>query len=764
MLGLLIFSWALVSLAAAQPAVETPRTIRVVTDNDFAPYSFQADDGTPHGILIDQWRAWEKKTGIKAEVHAMNWGEALRRMRAGEFDVLDSVVETPERLEYLDFTEPYAHIEASIFFRTDISGIADIASLRGFPVAVKAGDQRIDKLRQGGVTTLIPFRNIREMVEAARQRKINVFMADAPAAHYVLNKTGIQAEFRQSAAIFRDELRRAVRKGDANMLRTVADGFAAVDPDELRQIDEKWFGSPIAGYSRYLVYAAYLAALAMLLVASLAGWNRMLRKGILQRTAALSESEQRFRQIAESIREVFWMTTPSLDQVLYVSPGYVNIWGRSLESLRQEPRSFLDAIHPEDRERAFGILERQREGGFEVEYRVVRPDGSVRWIRDRGFPVKDASGKTYRVVGLAEDITERKKVGEALRQSEFDMAEAQRVARLGNWTFDIAADTVRWSEELYRIFDIEHSAFGGNYEAFLSRVMPEDRRRVQQANATARSSGQPYEVEYDVKIRTGERKHIRELGYAMMDPSGAVTSLFGTAQDVTERKNAENALRASATQLQALSRRLVELQESERRELARELHDRVGQNLTALKINLEILRPSFAAPGNDASRARVDDAAALLESTMDVIDNVMSDLRPPMLDDHGLVAALDWYARNFSARTGIAVAVRDDGPTMRPPAQVGIALFRIAQEALNNVAKHARARRVEIAFDHANGEYAMFVQDDGIGFDGVDDPSIKPNPRLGIVTMRERSQAIGGRFDVRALPGGGTRLAVRVPV
>ena len=350
---------------------------------------------------------------------------------------------------------------------------------------------------------------------------------------------------------------------------------------------------------------------------------------------ALRESEEKFRQLAENIREVFWMTTPAMDELLYVSPAYESVWGRSVESLRQRPRSFMEAIHTEDRERVVGILERQRERGFEVEYRVVRPDGSVRWVRDRGSPVKNQAGKVYRIVGVAEDITERKHAGDALRRS--------------------------------------------------------------------------------------------------------------------------------AAELQALSRRLVELQESERRQLSRELHDRVGQNLTALEINLDILQTGLASHGSDEVRARVADSAALLEATMDTIENVMSELRPPMLDDHGLAAALDWHARNFSMRTGIAVAVRGGEPVVRPALQVEIALFRIAQEALNNVAKHARARRVEIALDHANSECVMSVQDDGIGFDDAAIASDKPKPGLGMVTMRERAQAVGGHFEVRALPGRGTQLTVRAP-
>jgi PAS domain S-box-containing protein len=763
-LRLVILSVTLVSLGlAAQVAVQTPRAIRVVLDNAYAPYSFQLDDSSVQGILVDQWHAWEKKTGIKVDIYALDWGDALRRMRAGEFDVIDSIVETAERREYFDFTPSYATVKTSIIFRNDISGITDLASLKGFAVGVKAGDQHVDTLAANGVTTVVPFRNNEEIIEAAKEHKINVFVVDAPSAVYLLNKMGVEADFRTSAPLFRDELRRAVRKGDATLLRIVSEGFAAVEPRELTQIDEKWFGRTFSGNRRYLTYAGYATVAATLLAAGLAGWNRSLRKGILQRTAALAESEQRFRQFTENIREVFWMTTSHLEEVVYVSPAYESVWGRSLESLHRQPRSFMAAIHGEDRERVVSIIEGQREQGFEVEYRIVRPDGSVRWIRDRGFPVKDTSGKVYRVAGIAADITERKHADEALRQSEFELAEAQRVASLGSWSLDIATGTVRWSEELFRIFDVDKAAFGDTYDAFLSRVHPDDRSHVLAVNAEARSSGKPFVVEYRVLVQSGRLKHVRELGFARTDSAGVVCGLFGTAQDITERKLAENALRDSGIQLQALSRRLVELQEHERKELARELHDRVGQNLTALRINLEILQPALASQGNDDIRTRVADSAVLLESTMGSIEDVMSELRPPMLDTHGLLGALQWHARNFSKRTGTMVAVHASVATTRPAPQVEIALFRIAQEALNNVAKHARAGRVDITLDQANGECVMSVCDDGIGFDGVGDTTGKAKAGLGIVTMRERSQAVGGRFEVRALPERGTQLTVRVP-
>src|ERR1700682_490621 len=317
--------------AVAQTAVETPRTIRVVLDNNYAPFSFQSDEGKLQGILVDQWQAWEKKTGIKVEMHAMDWGKALRRMRAGEFDVIDSIVETAERRDYFDFTPPYTTIEASIYFRSDISGIRDLASLKGFPVGVKTGDQHIDQLKANGVTTVLLFPNNDAIIEAAKQHKINVFLVDNPSALYLLNKGGIEGEFRHSAPIFRDDLRRAVRKGDAATLLTVSDGFAAIEPDELKQIGEKWFGRTINRYRRYLAYAGYATAAALLLIGVLAAWNRMLRKKVLERTAALGESEQRFRWLVELMPVAVYVCDTS-GIIQSYNQRAVELWGREPKS------------------------------------------------------------------------------------------------------------------------------------------------------------------------------------------------------------------------------------------------------------------------------------------------------------------------------------------------------------------------------------------------------------------------------------------------
>jgi len=635
---LIIVVLALVSPSAvAQTALETPRPIRVVMDNAYAPFAFQSDEGTSQGILIDQWQAWEKKTGIKVEIHAMDWGEALRRMRAGEFDVIDCIVETADRRDYFDFTPAYATIEASIYFRADISGITDLASLKGFPVGVKAGDQHIDQLKANGVTTVIPFENNDAIVEAAKQHKINVFVVDDPSAIYLLNKMGIEEEFRHSPPMFRDELRRAVRKGDAALLSTVVDGFAAIEPGELKEIDEKWFGRTINRYGRYVTYAGYAGVVAILLMAGLVGWNRTLRKRILQRTAALGESEQRFRQIAENIHEVFWLIDMVKQTTLYISPAYEAIWSRTCESLYQAPRSFIAAIHPDDRARVVDAIETDREHGFEVEYRVVRPDGSIRWIWDRGFPIRDKSKRFYRVAGLAEDIT--------------------------------------------------------------------------------------------------------------------------------ERKQAEERLKATSEQLRALSASLSSAREAEGTRIARELHDEMGSALTSLKWDLESIEKSCSEAGNQAASSNIREKIAgmtkVIDTTLDAVLRISSDLRPTILDDLGLLEAIEWQAQQFEARTGIACQVDSLVENVDLSREKATAVFRVLQEALTNVLRHAHATRVNITIAEEEAVFAFELRDNGRG---ITEEEKTGSRSLGLIGMRERANLVGGTIEITGNGERGTVLTLRVPI
>ena len=259
----------------------------------------------------------------------------------------------------------------------------------------------------------------------------------------------------------------------------------------------------------------------------------------------------------------------------------------------------------------------------------------------------------------------------------------------------------------------------------------------------------------------GEVRHLRSPGEVVRNERGKGIKILGACLDVTEQRHSETALRQAAQDLHGLTRRLVQLEEAERRRIAGELHDRVGQSLSALNINLDIIsRDSEAlAP---ALRRRLEDSSALVDGTLQSIENVMAELRPPLLDEYGLAAALGWHAGEFTLRTGIQTSVDDAAPEVAKTLRLAaaLALYRIAQEALNNAAKHSRARNVRITVSVADNAVVLTLHDDGHGFDATK----ARRGRWGMTTMRERAEAAGGQLKVESAPGQGTRVIATVPL
>jgi signal transduction histidine kinase len=216
--------------------------------------------------------------------------------------------------------------------------------------------------------------------------------------------------------------------------------------------------------------------------------------------------------------------------------------------------------------------------------------------------------------------------------------------------------------------------------------------------------------------------------------------------------------------LRSLTRRLVETQETERRQLAQELHDQVGQTLTALNINLRIARDHLSADSATRVGARLAESARLAEETMERIRDVMAALRPAVLDDYGLAAALRWYTQQFADRTGLDVALHLDASTqaLRLPPDVETALFRVAQEALTNIVKHARVQRATVALEADERVMRLIIADRGVGFDRAEPPQTGEHQSLGLIGMRERVEAVGGSLRLRSTPGQGTRIVAEV--
>ena len=268
---------------------------------------------------------------------------------------------------------------------------------------------------------------------------------------------------------------------------------------------------------------------------------------ITERTLAeqrLRESEERFRILAERVREVFYVAEADPPRIAYVSPGYEDVWQQSCDSLYANPRTFLDAIHPDDRPRVIASLERQQRGEETVEeYRVLRPDGSMRWIRDRAYPVEE--GGRLRVVGLAEDITDQKLADEQIGRTQ---ERYELIARATNdviWDWDLRTDRLEWNEAISVTFGHDLQSIPQHVDWWYEHVHPEDRERVVGGiHAAIEAGASSWTDEYRFARADGTYATVLDRGYIARDRDGRPVRMIGAMLDLTERKKAEADLRA----------------------------------------------------------------------------------------------------------------------------------------------------------------------------------------------------------------------------
>jgi PAS domain S-box-containing protein len=278
-----------------------------------------------------------------------------------------------------------------------------------------------------------------------------------------------------------------------------------------------------------------------------------------QAEQALRSSEEKFRQLAENIREVFWIVSPATGEVIYVSPAYEEVWCRSRASLYENPQSWYGSIHPEDRATRSYDLRQMREGPSDSEFRIHSPDGQEKWIRNRAFPIRDKTGELIRVVGIAEDVTERKRSEIHLKRITDRLVLATRAGGVGIWSRDLVQDVLEWDEQMFRLFGAKEDQFSCAHEAWLAKLHPEDLQRMNREKEAAIRGEKELDSEFRVVWPDGSTHHIRSLALVTKDAAGKAIQIVGTSWDITPQKQAAEALLASNRQLEAETTRANQL-------------------------------------------------------------------------------------------------------------------------------------------------------------------------------------------------------------
>ena len=388
---------------------------------------------------------------------------------------------------------------------------------------------------------------------------------------------------------------------------------------------------------------------------------------------------------------------------------------------------------------------------FQVHEAIVHPRFTVRHISIKAFKVQDGMGQ------VVTDITQRVEAERKLKENEERlrsfMESATDTFNIWDSNLDLVYTPEKGIKEYFPPGTKKEDILGKN----LLEIVP-DLKNTNRYDEYLKviETGEPFFAEDVIPSAMFGHRHISIKAFKSGNDMGQVIT------DTTRQKQADEQLRSYAERIRAMAKQLSEVEESQRRTIARELHDNVGQNLTVLGINFSRAKTQMDKAKIEEVQSILDDSQHLLEQTTESIRNVMADLRPPVLEEYGLLAALRWYGNLFSLRNQISTTVQGEEPAPRLGIDVEIVLFRIAQEALTNIAKHAKASNVTMNFDIKDGRQRLVITDDGVGFDTGELSKYKEQTSWGLVTMSERAQSIGGSLSIESHPGGGTKIVVEV--
>jgi PAS domain S-box-containing protein len=480
-----------------------------------------------------------------------------------------------------------------------------------------------------------------------------------------------------------------------------------------------------------------------------------------QAEMALQESEEKYRNIFNDAILGIYQTTPE-GRFLSANLALARMHGYDTpEELINHMADITTQsyVNPEDREIFKRIL--CREGMVEkFETQLYKKDGAMIWVSINARVVKDSRGNISYYNGTIEDITERKRAQEALQESE---------ERYRTLTEKAIAGIYLIQDGLFRYVNPTFCEIHGyTRDELVNKFSPldlvvEEEKELLDNKIEERLSGEKESGQFSIRIRRkdGEIRFLEVFSsYALYAGKPAV---LGTCVDVTEARRANEAIKRSQKELRSLTAYLQNIREEERMLIAREIHDELGQSLTGIKIDISWLKKKL---GNivgpaDPIQTKIDTLLALTESTIATTRELSLSLRPGILDDLGLVVAINWEIKRFKEKTGIICTFQSDVEEITIPEKHTTTLFRISQECLTNIARHANATKVEITLIEKGENLILEIEDNG---KGITTEQIRNPLSLGILGMRERIKNLKGKFHISGTPGKGTKVKVALPV
>ena len=475
----------------------------------------------------------------------------------------------------------------------------------------------------------------------------------------------------------------------------------------------------------------------------------------MQTEEALRESEQRYKNLFEGIDDAV---------IVYSSQGkFVDCNEATLQRLGYKREEFLrlksvDIVHPD----FHLVMKDNQKRIWAGETSIVE---SVHRCKNGAFIPVEVKARMidyeedFAILSVVRDISERKRAEEMLWRSEKQASAAIEAARGFTFSYDIATGKIIWGGVIEEITGYAPEEFAQvDIEGWAQRIHPEDRDEILQILQESIKTLNRATAEYRFRKKDGSYVTLSSISLTERE-NGKPVRLMGILQDITERKQVEEEIEKSRQQLRNLARYLQAGREEERAKIAREIHDEFGQRLTALKMDLAWLSKRLPQEHSHLSE-KTGEMSDMIDSTIQLVRRISTELRPGLLDDLGLAAALEWQADEFRDRTEIDCELHLSDQEIALDRELTTSLFRIFQETLTNIARHAQATKIYIDLESDPDEVVLMVRDNGIG---ITTSQVADHHSLGLIGMRERIQYLGGEVTFRGISGEGTTVTVRVP-
>jgi PAS domain S-box-containing protein len=695
--------------------------------------------------------------------------------RDGEIDLAPGLTQTPSALRLWLFSDPYMRVPQLVVSDQKTGGVVELEKLDSQSrVAVRMPSATADYLRGN-----YPHLNLQgvPIERQALQLLLSQQASYAVVDEAQLGRLSAEPEFAGLVVVgdigLPQLLRVATRRDWPELAGIVENALRAIPAKELERLHNQWLQPKYPRLSEspgFWQNLSLLFAVLLLSCAAIVFWQRRQQHSLEQRLLAAREdiaqrtaSEEALRltqfSIDQSTVGILWVNWDS--HVRYANRAAENMLGYAPGGIIERPLiDFEPGLHMD---RWLGLWKRARaseEGPLSFETNCVRADGSV-LPADVSLSFLRFRDSEYLVVYLT-DVTERRRALAALQESE---ARLQGIAanvpglvfRLERAPVTGQIDFAYISEGSESLVGYAPAAIAHRDMGLRSLVHPDDKASYHQTQDQALDTDRDWSWQGRILTRQGEQRWAEIKAITRQLEDGAYV-WDGIVWDITESKRIELELAASREQLRELSAHLESVREEEKARIAREVHDELGQMLTVLKLETSMCELAYAQldPG---LHERLNSMKRLIAQLFQLVRDVATALRPPILDA-GIASAIEWQARRFEARTQIPclVQVPESLPALSDAKAIG--LFRILQEALTNVMRHAQAHTVELTLALAGDELCLTISDDGVGFIAA---TGRPTS-FGLVGMRERVLIMGGRLLLESEPGEGTSLKVWVPL